>query len=1123
MEQSVEERLLQPAGFLATFEQLASLVPAAIAIATAPSYIYQAFCRKRCAQINSLLCLKLAVISVLSAVQINDVFRWWETLPQERTLVHWAAVASYISMPSLALIVLFDHLLSQPFLIRDVLIALSCENPPAHVTKTLVSTTIMVYFGLTASSVWAASSRATFTAAIRGITETAMYNKCLVLNASKLEMSLISSIMYNDVNNLGPFINAVWDNWNIALETIFNVTVLACWYGPSAILLVLPALLAGANAIRVSRHELRSRQEWRSRTADHVAFTSNILAQMKDVKMLGLGSFFGKLMQHHQKAEISASLPVRDAESIGFIQGAFTESVTPMMAVAIAVFPLISSEALSMPELCAAAGIGLVSMQPLAYAVRSMSDRVRGFDCMDRIQKFLLQRENQDSRVCAPERLRIVERDPCQQQDVVTAFAVQFIDDVDLARLAYGALTLAGSRGSNLSAGQRQRISLARSLYAREEIIVVDDIFTSLDKRTASDIRVRLFGETEALQAHNITLIMTTTMREHLVDADVALEITNEGLIIESSAEDSETNSEPLPNPLREGTANGVTAPYAPPLVGSRVNDLPSRAYADFGLYNFYLKPAGISLFLLWVYSLCAAATVENLPVIFICFWMETYFYFIYTRTAKALYAKVANTACRATLDYLTSTDTDFLLNKFCQEVSLATERLPLLLLPAAWNFVLLIINMTAFGLATSGIVLPSVLLLYLFLVQYFLGRSTRNARTLREDASTDVSRHLSDTVSGADHIHAFGWQSAFLRQFYVFIKDQHRTKFSELCLGLWALIMISISSAIAAIAIVAHVLNSQKETSAGIFAFAMFSVIVFTNNMNMLIHPWVSSDVVLGGLHGIRNFVNSTPVEQAPTNAASVPTEWARRGKIELSCVTAQYRPIGGARHIALDHVTFTIQPGQVVGIAGRTGSGKTSLFLAMLNLLHFEGGILIDDREIRSLPHELLRSRITIMTQSVLELLGTVRFNVNPFDPELRPAPFLLQDDMLIGIFRRVGLWDHIEEHGGLDVQIRLMQFSHGQKQLFQLARAMLHKQMMRTRIIFIDEGAPNAEIEDHMRQVMREVFANCTILMVSHRPSLFREADRILTIDAGKTCLYEHDRERGTWSANRWNGTN
>lgn len=198
---------------------------------------------------------------------------------------------------------------------------------------------------------------------------------------------------------------------------------------------------------------------------------------------------------------------------------------------------------------------------------------------------------------------------------------------------------------------------------------------------------------------------------------------------------------------------------------------------------------------------------------------------------------------------------------------------------------------------------------------------------------------------------------------------------------------------------------------------------------------------------------------------------------------------------------------------------SGKTSLFLAILNLLEFEGSISIDNREIRGLPRDILRSRITTLTQSGLELKGTVRLNLNPFDPALRPREFLLTDDMLIGILRRVDLWERIEAHGGLDAPFHRMKFSNGHKKLFHLARAMLHKQMMRTRIILIDEGAPNAEIEDHMRQVMREVFAGCTILMVSHRPSLFREADLIITVDRGQTTTYEHSRQPDHWSVSRW----
>lgn len=207
-------------------------------------------------------------------------------------------------------------------------------------------------------------------------------------------------------------------------------------------------------------------------------------------------------------------------------------------------------------------------------------------------------------------------------------------------------------------------------------------------------------------------------------------------------------------------------------------------------------------------------------------------------------------------------------------------------------------------------------------------------------------------------------------------------------------------------------------------------------------------------------------------------------------------------------------------ISAAANLDSGKTTLLLSVLNLLDFRGSISIDDREIRRIPRQLLRSRITVMTQDGLELLGSVRFNMDPFDPALRPRAFILTDAMLTGILQRVGLWDHIERCGGLDARFSAMGFSYGQKKLFQLARAMLHKQIMRTKIIIIDEGAPNDEVEAHMRQVMQEAFTGCTILMVSHHPTLFERADFIVTMDRGKATIYEHNRQLRGWSASEWN---
>lgn len=188
----------------------------------------------------------------------------------------------------------------------------------------------------------------------------------------------------------------------------------------------------------------------------------------------------------------------------------------------------------------------------------------------------------------------------------------------------------------------------------------------------------------------------------------------------------------------------------------------------------------------------------------------------------------------------------------------------------------------------------------------------------------------------------------------------------------------------------------------------------------------------------------------------------------------------------------------------------------MTILGMLKFSGSISIDGREIRTIPADALRSRITTLTQCGLQLVGSVRFNMDPFDPALRPIELIVNDDMLIGILRRVGIWSLIEKHGGLDADMFVIKLSYGQKQMFQLARAILHKQTMRTKIVLIDEAtsAVDSETDDRMQQVIREVFDDCTMLMVSHRPSVFTKADLILTLKRGEAAVYRHERQDDRW---------
>lgn len=180
--------------------------------------------------------------------------------------------------------------------------------------------------------------------------------------------------------------------------------------------------------------------------------------------------------------------------------------------------------------------------------------------------------------------------------------------------------------------------------------------------------------------------------------------------------------------------------------------------------------------------------------------------------------------------------------------------------------------------------------------------------------------------------------------------------------------------------------------------------------------------------------------------------------------------------------------------------------MLLALLHLLEYTGNIYIDGLELRSIPRNQLRTRITTITQAGILLKASVRFNIDPFEFTSRPGDFPT-DEMLAGILRRVGLWEHVVRHGGLDALVGAMKFSVGQRQLFQLARAILHRQVTRSNLILVDEGTASMDEETERRiyTLMMEVFAGCTKLIISHRQAALAHADLVLSLNDGRGQVY------------------
>ena len=227
------------------------------------------------------------------------------------------------------------------------------------------------------------------------------------------------------------------------------------------------------------------------------------------------------------------------------------------------------------------------------------------------------------------------------------------------------------------------------------------------------------------------------------------------------------------------------------------------------------------------------------------------------------------------------------------------------------------------------------------------------------------------------------------------------------------------------------------------------------------------------------------------------IPQEnWPSEGDITFQDVSLIYYP-GGPQ--VLKRINVNIKGGTKIGVAGRTGAGKSSFVAALLRMPDADGDIIVDDVPIHGINLQEARRCISILGQSPVLFSGSLRKNLDLMghfqDEDLWRA---LDDVQLKDLIESLeGQLDHeLLEHGA--------NVSVGERQLICLARVLLQK----NKIIILDE--PTAHVDPDTEQtiwnVVQEKLQDSTVITIAHRLNTIRDCDKILVLKNGEVDEFD-----------------
>ncbi|CAK4072293.1 unnamed protein product [Aphanomyces euteiches] len=701
----------------------------------------------------------------------------------------------------------------------------------------------------------------------------------------------------------------------------------------------------------------------------------------------------------------------------------------------------------------------------------------------------------------------------------------------DLAILPEGDATEIGERGINLSGGQKARVSIARAMYRENaDFYLFDDPLSALDVHVAGAV----FQDCIQNLLVDKTVILVLNSHYHFLPKADRVLVMEDGTIVGDGSFDVIKAKFPHFNSFDDDVAEEDHAVVVPPETTEAINkdgtlvQKEDRAVGQVSsnIYVTYFKSTGwnglvVIIMIAVAFSISQATVVMTdwfmgywaahpghnvrdvivycalaLVSIVLMWGRSVYIVYLCVLCSRTLHAKLFKKVIQAPVNtFFDVTPVGRVLNRFSSDLDQVDSILPffgVLLLQYGFQIAAVVVVC-----ATTS---PFILIVYVPLVwlfqkiQVFYNRTSAELKRLESISRTPVINIISETINGITTIRAFGMTRTFATKSRE-VLDHNQSYFMIYRVSTrWLQMRLDWISAVVLAGV--SFISVASKSSIGVMAAGLgltyasqMSAFLSRATMNMC-----TIENIMTCVERLEHYSSLDTEGDTCEEMEVTPAEWPAQGTISFESYSMRYRD---HLDLVLRDVSFVANGGEKVGICGRTGSGKSSLMVALFRMVEAASGcIKIDGVDISRVNIHALRSRLTIIPQDPVLFSGSLRFNIDPSKQVV--------DADLWAVLKKVHLAGCLE--GGLDFQVaeKGSNLSVGQRQLLCIARALLRQ----SRVVVLDEATANIDLESDrlIQQTIKECFRDVTMLIIAHRLDTIIDSDRILVMDRGSVIEYD-----------------